>query len=161
MWCGLGHYGICQVSNQHRAIPLSAAVGFSAPWTAHQTLINVTSPRRPYDADDIFKCIYCERNRILIQIFLKDIPTGLIDNKSTLVLVMAVAPSTTAIIWTNVYRNVWRITRPHWVNSTWQRWRHDADDSMDGILFGRWLNLVKFPYNTWEGFSIWLRDFCR
>ena len=41
-------------------------------------------------ADDIFKCIFMnEKLRILIQISLKFVPKGPIDNKSALVQVMA------------------------------------------------------------------------
>ena len=41
-------------------------------------------------ADDIFKCIFLNaNNRIPIQISLKFVPNGLIDNKSTLVQGMA------------------------------------------------------------------------
>ena len=41
-------------------------------------------------ADDIFKCIFFNENtRILIQISLKFVPNGPIDNKSALVRVMA------------------------------------------------------------------------
>ena len=41
-------------------------------------------------ADDIFKCIFLNQNLcILIKISLKFVPKGLIDNKSSLVQVMA------------------------------------------------------------------------
>ena len=41
-------------------------------------------------ADDIFKCIFFNENTtILIQISLKSVPKGPIDNKSALVQVMA------------------------------------------------------------------------
>ena len=40
-------------------------------------------------ADDIFKCIFTNENFvILIQISLKYVPTGLIDNKAVLIQVM-------------------------------------------------------------------------
>ena len=58
-------------------------------------------------ADDIFKCIFLNRNyRILIQISLKFVPRGAIDNEPASVQEMAWRQ---AITWTNAGPVHWRI----------------------------------------------------
>ena len=62
-------------------------------------------------ADDIFKCIFLNENfRISIQISLKFVPKGPIDNKSALVQVMAAMNRPQTITWSNddpVYRCIY------------------------------------------------------
>ena len=62
-------------------------------------------------ADDMFKWIFLNENgRIPIQISLKFVPRGPIDNKPALIQIVAWRrPGDKAIIWTNVDPVPWRI----------------------------------------------------
>ena len=115
-------------------------------WPLSQTcsllLLNSPAPGQNghHFADNIFNHIFLNENsRIFIQISLKFVPTGPIDNKSALLQVMAWRrPGDKPLSETMMVRLLMHIcvTRPQWVNSSvpGQNGHHFSDNIFSGAF---------------------------
>ena len=93
-------------------------------------MINTLRPRQNgrHFADDIFKCIFLNENVwIQIEISLKFVPKGPINNNPSLVQIMAWCrsgdkPLSEPMI-NSLMTHIW-VTRPQWVHTTIKNWQY-------------------------------------